>query len=86
MVLGPAAESFVGRRGELTTLRHAFFAAANGGGRVVMAAGEPGIGKTRTTAEFTAWARDAGAEVLVGRCYEGAGAPAFWPSAASPPF
>ena len=43
---------------------------------MVLLVGEPGIGKTRLAEEF---ARHAGAEVLVGRCYEGAGAPAFWP-------
>ena len=40
---------------------------------------EPGIGKTRTLEELAEEARGAGAEVLVGRCYEGEGAPAFWP-------
>lgn len=72
-------KSFVGRRGELATLHRAFAAAADGHGRIIMLVGEPGIGKTRTTEEFAAWARDAGAEVLIGRCYEGDGAPAFWP-------
>jgi tetratricopeptide (TPR) repeat protein len=41
--------------------------------------GEPGIGKTRAAAEFAAVARDRGARVLWGRCWEGTGAPAYWP-------
>ena len=41
--------------------------------------GEPGIGKTRTAEEIGAVARRRGAIVLTGRCYEGEGAPAFWP-------
>jgi tetratricopeptide (TPR) repeat protein len=71
--------ALVGRRRELATLEASFAAARDGNGCVVTVAGEPGIGKTRITEEFTAWARQAGAEVLVGRCYEGEGAPAFWP-------
>ena len=51
----------------------------DGHGRVVLLLGEPGIGKTRTADELSAVARQRGAAVLVGRCYEGDGAPAFWP-------
>ncbi|MEO2237311.1 MAG: AAA family ATPase, partial [Candidatus Poseidoniia archaeon] len=41
--------------------------------------GDPGIGKTFTATEAARRAIVRGAEVLTGRCYEGAGAPAFWP-------
>src|SRR5262245_57630187 len=40
---------------------------------------DPGIGKTRTAERFAEYAREHGAHVLWGRCYEGEGAPAFWP-------
>jgi predicted ATPase len=36
-----------------------------------MVVGEPGIGKTRLTEEFSVYAKLRGAEVLLGRCYEG---------------
>jgi tetratricopeptide (TPR) repeat protein len=41
--------------------------------------GEPGIGKSRTAERLATVAESRGAEVLVGRCYEGEGAPALWP-------
>src|SRR5436305_1658128 len=45
----------------------------------MMLVGEPGIGKTRTAQELGTYARVRGARVLVGRSYEGEGAPAYWP-------
>jgi eukaryotic-like serine/threonine-protein kinase len=41
--------------------------------------GEPGIGKTRLTDELASLAKARGWQVLWGRCWEGGGAPAFWP-------
>jgi hypothetical protein len=46
---------------------------------VVLLAGEPGIGKTRTIAEVAETARAQGALVLWGRCYEGEAARSFGP-------
>ena len=46
---------------------------------MLLLVGEPGIGKTRTTEELATYARMRGAQVLWGRCYEGDGAPAYWP-------
>ena len=69
---------FVGRRSELTRMRSHVDAAMAGSGRVVMIAGEPGIGKTRTAAELETYAEGRGCHVLWGRCYEEAGAPPFW--------
>jgi DNA-binding SARP family transcriptional activator/tetratricopeptide (TPR) repeat protein len=71
-VLARAYETeFVGRRRELERLR------ASWGGvqmhrnrRIVMIAGEPGIGKTRLAHEFASAALAAHATVLVGRCSE----------------
>jgi hypothetical protein len=48
-------------------------------GRLFLVSGEPGIGKTRIAVEFTAQARERDARVLWGRCWEGTGAPAYWP-------
>jgi hypothetical protein len=79
----PVAErgegGFVGRRPEMERLEAALAAARNGSRRLVLVAGEAGIGKTRLVREFAQRAADAGAEVAWGRCYEGEGAPAFWP-------
>jgi DNA-binding winged helix-turn-helix (wHTH) protein len=73
---GPA---FVGRARTLERLERALDAALAARGRLVLLAGEPGIGKTRTAEEIARVARERGAEVVVGRCFEGEGAPAFWP-------
>jgi predicted ATPase len=48
-------------------------------GGLVMLVGEPGIGKTRTAQELMGFAGRMGAHVLWGRCYEGEGAPPYWP-------
>ena len=53
--------------------------AMSGQGRVVMLAGVPGIGKTRTAQEFAAIAETRNAEVFWGHCYEDEGAPPYWP-------
>ncbi len=71
--------NFVGRDSEMAALSAAFERAGGGLPQMVLLAGEAGIGKTRTTEEFAARARVSEATVLVGRCREGEGAPAFWP-------
>ncbi|MGH7822612.1 MAG: ATP-binding protein, partial [Candidatus Binatia bacterium] len=50
-----------------------------GSGRLFLIEGEPGIGKTRLAEELSAEARERGALVLWGRCWEGGGGPEFWP-------
>ena len=45
----------------------------------VLLGGEPGIGKSRLADELMGYARARGARVLVGRCWEAGGAPAYWP-------
>ena len=79
----PAAESarsaFVGREHELAQLAVGLDDAFAGRGRLFLLAGEPGIGKSRLAEELIAHARARGARVLVGRCWEAGGAPAYWP-------
>ena len=70
---------FVGRLLELETLGGTLDQAFAGHGQIVMVAGEPGIGKTRTAQELAHRAEGLGALVLWGRCYEEAGAPPYWP-------
>jgi DNA-binding CsgD family transcriptional regulator len=70
---------FVGREAELAALTADLDAAAGGRGGVVLLGGEPGIGKTRLAEELAAHATARGVLVLWGRCWEGEGAPAFWP-------
>jgi tetratricopeptide (TPR) repeat protein len=78
--LHPAGRSvFVGRESELAVLRAAVEDAIAGRGRCVLVSGEPGIGKTSTCDQLATCARGSGAHVVWGRCYEGEGAPAFWP-------
>jgi transcriptional regulator with XRE-family HTH domain len=74
-----APGTFVGRTGEVDRLRNALASAVAGEGRLVLLAGEPGIGKTRLAQELSAEAQSRGCLVLWGRCWEGEGAPAFWP-------
>jgi tetratricopeptide (TPR) repeat protein len=62
---------FTGRTAELQRLTRRLDEASAGHGGVVLLAGEPGIGKTRTLEEFAETARSSGAHVLWGRCYEG---------------
>jgi len=74
-----AAGVFVGREREVEELRRGLDDALSGRGQLLLLVGEPGIGKTRTASELCTYARLRGAQVLIGRCYEGEGAPAYWP-------
>jgi DNA-binding SARP family transcriptional activator len=75
----PGRGAFVGRENELAELVAGLENALAGTGRLFLLAGEPGIGKSRLTDELIAHARARGARVLVGRCWEAGGAPAYWP-------
>ena len=70
---------FVGRERELGELRASLASVAGGRGQLFCLIGEPGIGKTRLAEEISSDAERAGAKVAWGRCWEGGGAPAFWP-------
>jgi DNA-binding SARP family transcriptional activator len=76
---GPPRTVFVGRDRELAELTGGLDDALGGRGRLFLVAGEPGIGKSRLADELAARARVRGARVLVGRCWEAGGAPAYWP-------
>ncbi|HEV3401273.1 MAG TPA: AAA family ATPase [Acidimicrobiales bacterium] len=66
---------FVGREGEFAQLRQAWDETASAGLRVVLLAGEPGVGKTRMAAELATQVHAEGATVLAGRCDEDMGVP-----------
>ncbi len=74
-----SGDRLIGRTTELAWLLAALEESIQGRGRVVLVSGEPGIGKTRLADEFSAAARDRGARVLWGRCWEAGGSPAYWP-------
>ncbi|MEU9831036.1 BTAD domain-containing putative transcriptional regulator [Streptosporangium sp. NPDC048047] len=66
----------VGRDTEIGVLEEAV---SGDGHRVVLLAGEPGIGKTSLAERVAETARARGRRVAWGRCWDGAGAPPFWP-------
>jgi DNA-binding SARP family transcriptional activator len=74
-----ARGAFVGRGRELAELMTGLDDAFGGRGWLFLLVGEPGIGKSRLAEELGARARERGARVLVGRCWEAGGAPAYWP-------
>ena len=74
-----AGAVLVGRQRELGTLLEGLDSAVAGRGRLILVGGEPGIGKSRLADELARTARDRGLVGLWGRCWEDAGAPAYWP-------
>src|SRR5438067_432140 len=70
---------FVGRQHELVELRAGLEDAATGRGRFFLIVGEAGIGKTRLVEELAREAAERGHLVVWGRCWEGEGAPPYWP-------
>ena len=73
------AEMLVGRRLATGALRSAVDAAVGGAGGVVLLAGEAGMGKTVLASEAVTYAKTRGAAAVWGTCWEGDGAPGFWP-------
>ena len=78
--LQATADGLVGRDDQLAALDEILADARDGRGRVVLVAGEPGIGKT------LGWPRrprsappQRACSVAWGRCHEGDGAPVLWP-------
>ncbi len=66
---------FSGRRMQFDSLLQSWKETSDGERRVVLISGEPGIGKSRLTAEVARQAHDLGAVVLFGRCDEDMGVP-----------
>src|SRR5262245_56935247 len=67
----PGATRFVGRSAQLAALAEPWARAVDTSQRrVVFVGGDPGIGKSRLTAEFARDVYNGGATVLFGRCYE----------------
>jgi class 3 adenylate cyclase len=72
---------FVGRGAQLERLSARLADASAGRGSVVMLRGEAGIGKSRMLEEFADHARQRGAIVMRGACYDGDWRPSFGPLA-----
>ncbi|WP_433186940.1 ATP-binding protein [Actinoallomurus sp. CA-150999] len=69
----------VGRGRELRVLDDALTMARGGEGRLIVVAGDPGIGKTRLCREIASRAADTGFAVGWGTCWPEGGAPPLWP-------
>jgi tetratricopeptide (TPR) repeat protein len=74
-----AHSPLIGRERELATLCASLADAARSEPRIVLVAGEPGIGKTRLLAEVAEQARATAWTTLYGRAYHLAGAPPYLP-------
>ncbi|NOT55801.1 MAG: AAA family ATPase [Deltaproteobacteria bacterium] len=75
----PVTDIFVGRKHELGQLQTVLTQVLASRGQLLLLAGEPGVGKTRLAEQFATVARQQHLTALWGRCWEGDGAPAFWP-------
>jgi tetratricopeptide (TPR) repeat protein len=75
----PGSRAFVGRDREVAELVAGLEDATGGRGRLLVIVGEPGIGKTWLAEHLETHAAKQGIRVLWGRCWEGGGAPPFWP-------
>jgi DNA-binding SARP family transcriptional activator len=73
------SEIFVGRETEMLRLRDALAASRSGLGRLVLIAGEMGIGKTHLARRIALEAEAVGVDALWGRVWEEQGAPIYWP-------
>ena len=71
--------SFIGRQQDLDVVRLSLAGAVAGRGRLVLVAGEPGVGKTRLAEVVAAEAGQRGVPALWGSCWPGDGAPPLWP-------
>ena len=70
LLAGEDRGTFVGRADAMTALEAEWAAVRKRGLRVMVLAGEPGIGKTRLVREFARAAHERGATVLAGSCRE----------------
>jgi tetratricopeptide (TPR) repeat protein len=74
-----AGRPFVGRDREVADLVAGLEDAIAGRMRLLLIAGEPGIGKTWLAEHLAGHAAAEGAQVVWVRCWEAGGAPPFWP-------
>lgn len=72
-------EVFVGRDAELGVLRARLSSALDGRGGLMLAGGEPGVGKTTLVRQLIRDAEKRGALALFGRCYEFEGSAPYSP-------
>ncbi|HEX2809461.1 MAG TPA: AAA family ATPase [Kineosporiaceae bacterium] len=72
-------DELVGRDAALAGLRLAVDGAVAGRGRLVLVTGEPGIGKTALVSRAVTGVPRGDVGVLWATCWDGAGAPAYWP-------
>jgi hypothetical protein len=76
---GGSRHRLVGRARPLRELEAALRDAVAGRGALALVTGEAGIGKSRLAAELAARAPTLGARVVWASCWDGGGAPAYWP-------
>jgi hypothetical protein len=69
----------VGRADGLAMAERVLDDAFGGSGQLLLVSGEPGIGKSAFLGEVAHRAGSRGARVLRGVCWDGAGAPPYWP-------
>lgn len=74
-----AAAELIGRTAEVAELTEALDHAQQGHGRLVLIAGEAGIGKTALIEALADTALERGVPTYWGRCWEGGGGAVFWP-------
>src|SRR5437879_4645159 len=74
-----SAGSLVGRGVELTALEELIGSALEGRGGLALLTGMAGIGKTACLAAAAEIAVGRGCSLAWGTCWDGGGAPAFWP-------
>jgi len=79
LVAASKSKAFVGRQAEMECLSLGLSQALGGDPQTFLLLGEAGMGKTRIIEEFAHRAAVRGVSVLVGRCREEEGSPAFWP-------
>ena len=73
------SDPLVAREGEMVQALEIVDEVERGGGRLLMLAGEPGVGKTRLAQEVTVRLEERGFLVATGRCYEPEQAVPYYP-------
>jgi len=79
MIAASEKNNLVGREEEIAIIDGAIDALASGQGQAVLFSGEPGIGKSSLAQYAAENAANKNISVFWGFCWEGGGAPAYWP-------